>query len=94
MSSQDEKDGLLGSETQVSSVSSPVDDHSRQRSLRARICSLMVAALLTIVTFASWRILSNNDCHKVIPFKSVEERVRKILSETPLIGTFFSSHVT
>lgn len=91
MDSQDEKNGLLAYEDRPSSDFMPSKEdlptiNTPRRSFRSRVWSLALAALLTLTAFAFWGSSSFKHCHKVMPLKSIEDRVHKILSETPLIG--------
>lgn len=91
MDSQDEKHGLLGYEDRPSSDFPPSKDglpaiNTPRRSFRSRVWSLGLAAFLTLTAFAFWSSSSFKHCHKIMPLKSIEDRVHKLLSETPLIG--------
>lgn len=94
MDSQDEKHGLLaygehpGSNSMSSKDDLPtlVTPRRSFRSFRSSVWSLGLAALLTMTAFTFWGTSSFKHCQKVMPLKSIEERVHKILSETPLIG--------
>lgn len=91
MDSQHEKHGLLGYEDRRSAGFFETKEdlptiNTPRRSLRSRAWSLALAALLTLTAFAYWSSSSFKHCHKVMPVKSIEDRVHKILSTTPLIG--------
>ncbi|EED16937.1 membrane dipeptidase GliJ [Talaromyces stipitatus ATCC 10500] len=89
MDSKDEKHGLLAYEDQPSTgfVENPDSQPTinKPRPFRLRIWSLGFTAFLAVTTFALWSSSSPKHCHKVVPFKGIEDRVHKILSETPLI---------
>lgn len=84
MNTSDEKLALLQDE-EVQEVSPNFVQQDRpQRSVLRKLCSLGCFVLLALAI----AVITLPLCHlsKFLPAKSIEERVHKILAETPLIG--------
>jgi membrane dipeptidase len=57
-----------------------------RRTLVTRAWSLLIACSLTLIAFTLWHTPQIRHCHGHEQPRSIEERVNKILTETPLIG--------
>lgn len=88
----EEKLALLEGEDDFSSDTVPRRTLIATRRPVARAWSVTLAGLLTVIALGLWSTTSFANCHRVQPQKTVKDRVRKILSDTPLIGEYPIHH--
>jgi hypothetical protein len=84
----EEKLALLEGEDEFVSDIAPRRTLIATRRPVTRAWSVTLAGLLTVIALGLWSTTSFTNCHRVQPQKTVKDRVRKILSDTPLIGVY------